>query len=340
MMGDEVVASLPPGFLMTMRFTAASLGTLVMLVCVHPAAAATPDAPGVQMLKVENHQGARSFFEAALRKNPQDAQAMAGMAKLELTEGHDQAAVTWAKQAAALAPANAELQLLLGYAYAHYVHDVSIFRKLGVAHKIREAFQRAVALAPDSADARADLASFYLTAPGIAGGSLAKAKLQIDALDKFDPVRANALAAEIAVKRHEPAAAERHMRTAAAIDATGNGDMYLGKFLAAQKDYNGAFAAFATGIHKNPTNSANYYQFGRVAALTGTHVQEGIRDLEKYLTMPHRWQPDTATYKWARYQLGVLYSIAGDAVAARSQYQAALAMDPAFKPAKAALDAM
>ncbi|HET7931590.1 MAG TPA: tetratricopeptide repeat protein, partial [Rhodanobacteraceae bacterium] len=262
------------------------------------------------------------------------------MAKLELTEGRNQAAVTWAKRAVASVPTDAEFQMLLGYAYAHYAHDVNIFRKLGMAHKVRAAFLRAVELAPQSADAHADLASFYLIAPGIAGGSLAKAKQQIDALEEFDPVRANALRAKLAMKKHDPATAERCMRTAAKLGTTGNGDMYLGKFLASQKDYGGALAAFAAGIRENPANSGNYYQFGRVAALSGDHVQEGIRYLQQYLTMPHRWQPDTPTYKWARYQLGMLYSIAGDEDAARSQYQAALAMDPAFKQAAAALNAM
>lgn len=325
---------------MTMRFTAASLGMLVLLACIQPAGAATPDGPGVQMLKVENHQGARDYFEAALRKDPQDAQAMTGMAKLELTEDHNKAAVTWAKRATDLAPIDAEYQMLLGYAYAHYAHDVNIFRKLGIAHKVRAAFERAVELAPGNADGRADLASFYILAPGIAGGSLTKATLQIDALDKLDPVRANALRAEIAMKKHDPAAAERYMRTAAKIDTAGNGDLYLGKFLMSQKAYSGAFAAFTDGIRENPANSGNYYQFGHVAALSKTHVQEGIRNLQTYLTMPHRWQPDTPSYKWARYQLGVLYSIAGDDVAAKSQYQAALAMDPKFKQAEAALNAM
>jgi Tfp pilus assembly protein PilF len=339
MMGLEQIHPWTEGRLMTIHPAAASLGMLVMLACAQPAGAVTPDGPGVQMLKVENHRGARDYFAAALREHPQDAQAMAGMAKLELTEAHNKAAVEWASKAAAVAPTNAEYQMLLGYAYAHYIHNVNIFRRLGMAHKVRAAFKRAVELAPDSADGRADLASFYILAPGIAGGNLAKAKLQLDALDKLDPVRANALHAEIAMKQHDPAAAGRYMRTAAKIDATGSGDLYLGKFLVSQKDYTGAFTAFETGIHEHPSNSANYYQFGRLATITGTHVQAGIRDLKKYLTMPHRWQPDTPTYKWARYRLGVLYSIAGDEVAARSQYRAALAMDPDFKQAAAALHA-
>lgn len=325
---------------MSMRFTAVAVAMLALVLCPHPADAAAPDGPGVQMLKVENHQGARAYFAAALAKDPQDAQAMAGMAKLELTLSHNKDAVTWAKRAVDVAPTNAEFEMLLGYAYAHYAHDVNVFRKLGIAHKVRAAFQRAVELAPDNADGRADLAAFYIKAPGIAGGSLAKANRQLDALDKLDPVRANALRAEIAMQKHEPSVAEHCMQAAAKLDATGSGDLYLGKFLTVRKDYGGALVAFAAGIHENPANSGNYYQFGRVAALSGTHVQAGIRNLRKYLTMPHRWQPGTPTYKWARYQLGVLYSIAGDDAAARSQYEAALAMDPGFKQAEAALDAM
>jgi len=94
------------------------------------------------------------------------------MASLSLAEGQNKAGVDWAQKAIALAPSDALYQMLLGVAYGQYVHDVSIFSQLGIAYKVRDAFQQAVQLDPNNAQARAGLAKYYILAPGIAGGSL------------------------------------------------------------------------------------------------------------------------------------------------------------------------
>lgn len=301
--------------------------------------AATPDA-GMRMVETEHYADARAWFGAALHRDPADAAATADMVKLELATGDDTAAVRWAQKAVALAPRDAESYLLLGYAYSRYINDVGLLHKFGIAHRILAAFRQGVALAPGDADAHADLAGYYIAAPGIVGGGKARAEQQIAALMPLDPVRANALKAMLADKHGHAASADRDMHTAARIDATGNGAYYLGMYLVARQRYADAYAAFEEGIQENPGNSRNYYQLGRVAALTGTHVAAGISALQAYLRMPHRWQPDTPTYKWARYQLGSLFALAGEPGAAKAQYQAALAMDPDFQQASRALEAM
>lgn len=322
------------------RTVVAIAAMLLILMCVGFARAAPSTLPGVPLIESERYAEAAAHLEAALRQNPHDTTAISGMIKLELARGNNQAAVDWAHKAVALAPTDAECHLLLGYAYSRRAHDVGLFRKIGIARKILAAFRKGVELAPNDADAHADLASFYIHAPGIVGGSVAKAKQQIALLQPLDPVRANALRAEIADEHGRTAEAERYMRAAAVGDASGNGDYYLGMFLAAKHRYAEARAAFNDGIRANPANSRNYYQAGRMAALDKTDVQAGISDLQQYLAMPHRWQPDTPSYNWARVQLGNLYVLAGDPDAAKAQFREALASDPDFAPANSALDAM
>lgn len=323
------------------KLAAVTRTAMLAIMLIAGSAHATPSAlPGVQMIEVEDYAGAKAYFDAALRNDRNDKQALTGMVKLALAEDDTKSAVAWATRAVATAPNDADCRLLLGYAYSRRIQHVGLFGKIGMAHKISAAFKQGAKLAPGSADAHADLASFYIHAPGIVGGSYAEARQQIALLQPLDPVRANALLAEIAGQQGHMAEAERDMRRAAAIDHRGNGDYYLGMFLVSQHRYADARAAFAQGINENPANSRNYYEAGRVAALAKTRAQDGIDALKAYLAMPHRWQPDTPSYKWARLQLGKLYALAGDPDAAKAQYRDALAMDPDFAPASTALNAM
>lgn len=111
-------------------------------------------------------------------------------------------------------------------------------------------------------------------------------------------------------------------------------------FLEVRKRYAEAISAFEDGIQKDPTDSNNYYQVGHAAVLGKFHIQEGIEDIQKYLTMPYDWRLDAPTYKWAHYRLGMLYGISGDKVNEKSKYEAALKLDPDFKEVKNALAGM
>ncbi len=302
--------------------------------------ATAPLDPGMQMLGVENYAGAQAYFESALKQNPQDAAATADMAKVYLAQGQNKTGVEWAQKAVALAPKDAAYQILLGDAYGIYINDVGFFSKLGVAHKILAAYQQAVQLDPKSVDARSSLAKYYIVVPGMAGGSADKANEQIAELDKIAPVQADLARANMALQNKNDQKSETYLKSAVKLDETANSDLILGIFLEVRKRYAEAISAFEAGISKDPSDSDNYYQVGLAALLGNIHIHEGIEDLQKYLTMPHDWHPDTPTYKWAHYRLGMLYGISGDKVNEKAQYEAALKLDPDFKEVKEALAEM
>jgi len=306
----------------------------IAVICVQ--AADVPN-PGMDMLRTENYSGAQAYFQTQLQKDPNDAAATADMAKVYLAQGRNKTGVELAQKAVALAPKDAAFQILLGDAYGIYINEVGFFSKLGVAHKILAAYQQAVQLDPKSADARSSVATYYIVAPGMAGGSTDKANEQIAILDKIDPIQAAIARANVALQHKDYGKAEDYLRSAVKLDKTGNSDLQLGLVLSSQKHYPEAIAAFKDGIQKDPTDSSNYYQVGRTAILSKSNIQDGIEDLQKYLTMPHGWRPDAPTYKWAHYRLGMLYGISGDKANEKAQYIAALKLDPDFKEAKKAL---
>jgi tetratricopeptide (TPR) repeat protein len=224
--------------------------------------------------------------------------------------------------------------MLLGLAYGSYIREVNVFSQLGMAYKVRDAFQHAVQLDPQNAVARLGLAKYYIMAPGIAGGGVDKAHEQIAVLQKIDPVAAAETRATLAEQNKDFAKAEACLRRAAQLDNSGDGNYWLGAFLVKQGRFVDAIAAFKNGIRKNPSNSRNYYGVGNAAVLGKVHVDEAIRDLHQYLTMPHDWQPGTPTYKVAHYHLAKLYGITGDKANEKAQYEAALNLDARQREAR------
>lgn len=79
--------------------------------------------------------------------------------------------------------------------------------------KVRS-LMRAVQLDPSNVGAREGPVSFYVQAPGVMGGSIAKAREQAEAIAKINPMRAHFARASIAANQKDLATAERELRAA------------------------------------------------------------------------------------------------------------------------------
>src|SRR5277367_2364619 len=94
------------------------------------------------------------------------------------------------EKAVALDPENSQYHLWLGRVYGEKADHSGFLTAAGLAKRVRGEFEIAVRLNPDSAEARTDLAEFYLEAPGIVGGGRDKAEAQAQKIAAIDPVRA------------------------------------------------------------------------------------------------------------------------------------------------------
>lgn len=86
------------------------------------------------------------------------------------------------ERAVELQPGNADHQYWLGSASFEHIDDVGMLSKMSLASGGRKAFEKAIAIDPSYVAAYIGLSQFLLNAPAIAGGSVAKAKTQGDAL--------------------------------------------------------------------------------------------------------------------------------------------------------------
>lgn len=127
------------------------------------------------------------------------------------------------KAAVTLQPGHSMAHLWLGRALGREAKRSGRLRALLMVNDIRQAFERAVQLAPDNVEARSDLLDFYLGAPPGLGGGIDRARRQADAIMQLDRAEGHSAYARIAVKERRWDAAEQEYRLAIEAQPTHEG---------------------------------------------------------------------------------------------------------------------
>lgn len=237
------------------------------------------------------------------------------------------------------APELAQAQYWLGNAYGNRIGEVGLLTQARYAPKLRAAFERAIALDPTLHEARLSLVEFHLQAPAIVGGDIAVAKALQRELAQRDPPRGHYAKARIAQQAGDEATAAAEFIAAwKARPEHRNFRAAAGLALQTRERWDEAHALYLAWTKQEPTYGPAWYQLGRLAALSGTHLDDGESGLRRYLTMtPDNGQPE-AKHAW--YRLGQVQAHAGDVAGARASLQQALKLDPDLKEAREALDGL
>jgi tetratricopeptide (TPR) repeat protein len=227
------------------------------------------------------------------------------------------------ERASSIDPQNGLYHLWLGRIYGEKADHAGFFSAAGLAKKVRNSFERAVALDPGSWEARVDLAEFYLEAPSIVGGGLDKARSQAEALFPFNPAMAHWVLARIAGKNKDAAGAEREYR--AAIEASHGASqawLHLAQFLARTNRLEEMDEALRA-MEASPVDRPDSLMDGASLLLhIGRNYPLAVRLLRRYLSAPAEEGPAFKAHEF----LGQLLEKQGDRRAAAEQYRAALAL--------------
>src|SRR5205814_3509871 len=144
---------------------------------------------------------------------------------------------------------------------------------IGLAKKVKREFERAVELDPNNLDARDDMITYYLQAPGMMGGSVSKAKQEAAEIQKRDPLRGALAYAAVAQDEKDFAGAEQQYRSAIASYPESLSVRYaLGIFFTRGEKYDEAFAVFDSILAAKPEEVNARYQIGRTGALSGKQL--------------------------------------------------------------------
>jgi len=262
------------------------------------ALAAAPEAlaPGAQLLESRRYEEAVKFFTGNAAQNPRDADAALYLGRAYLGLHQLDTAVKWLEKAAELAPGSSEKHQWLGRGYGEAAQAASMLSAPGLAHKAKAEFDKAVALDPANLDARDDLISYYLEAPGFLGGSVEEARKQAAEIRKRDGLRGHQAMAGILMHEKDLAGAERELQQAVQ-EAPSNvrARQSLGLFYANAARWNEAFETFEGLLKTDLRNYAALYQVGRTGAVSGQRLDRAEDCLKQYLAhSPSAQEPPLA----------------------------------------------
>src|SRR5215211_938946 len=121
-------------------------------------------------------------------------------------------AARWLDAAIALDPRHVDAYVWRGRTYVQEIETTNFLRKGAVAGRARSMFERAVEIDASSFEAREARTEYLMNAPGIAGGSIDKARAEANAAKRVSPVRGALLVGRVEEKAGNTAAAEAEYR--------------------------------------------------------------------------------------------------------------------------------
>jgi tetratricopeptide (TPR) repeat protein len=267
---------------------------------------------------------------AKLAADPKNLDALLGKIEVMLNQGQGQGqeqrlneALKLAEVCVAAHPHASECHELMGNIEGIKIINGGMFAAMSGASKVRDSFLKAVELDPKNYSARMSLLSFYLQAPGIAGGGKDKAMAFVADTAKVSKDAAALLQARLDIRDDKLTQAES---TALAVNTAGNEGLEdlqlnalssIGIQYREQKKFSDSERVLLDVIKRFPNHINGPALLGRTLAAQARHA-EAITQFEKALTLEDR---AVLHYRIAQSQLAL-----GEKVKAIQGFEKALAL--------------
>jgi tetratricopeptide (TPR) repeat protein len=251
----------------------------------------------------------------------------------QLREGDIDAAIDAGEAAVETLADDAQAWFWLGRAYAQQAMRASLLGKPKWAGKTRDAYEKAVALDPEHLDARFDLTQYYVLAPGFLGGGRDKADAQVAELRRLDPVMGKLADAMLAGQDDKPAEVERAYREALDL-APGHPRARVAytMFLAGKERWDDIAKLWNDSLARDPGDMLAHYQLGRLAAVSGQRLEEGLKHFEQYIASGQ--SSDYMSLAGAAWRRGQILEKLGRRDDALASYREAVRLQPSLQPAQ------
>jgi tetratricopeptide (TPR) repeat protein len=247
-------------------------------------------------------------------------------------------AIASGERAVSLRSDDSQYHLWLGRAYGQKAAQIgNPLSAANLARKAKNEFERAVELTPSNVSARSDLSEYYVEAPAIMGGGLAKARNQASAMQNLDPSAADWIRAIASEKEKKYGDAENSLK--AAIAGAQNPAQYwitLASFYRQRGRLDDMQNAIKSGIGQPARPAVTYYDAASELLQAGRDYPVAMQYVKTYLASGSLVE-DAPAFR-AHYLLGQIYEKSGDKAKASAEYQAALSLASGFGPARKALD--
>jgi tetratricopeptide (TPR) repeat protein len=250
--------------------------------------------------------------------------------KVRYLWGDINGAVDLFEKAAEAGPSKSEYFLWLGRAFGRKAEKAMFLKAPSLAGKSRDAFQRAVELDPNDLDARDDLLSFYLEAPGFLGGGKEKALALVEQIKSSHPCEFHRQRAEIYQKEKSFDRAEQELQKATEVEPSCLGGY---RALAELFERRGRMSQARETLEKTVQLFAKspvaHFALGRFEAEVGGKLETARRELELFLKTYISGEP----YPFeGHYWLGEVFLKLKQPERAQEQFQQALRAYPVHSP--------
>lgn len=305
-----------------------------LLLTALPLAAQTAE----QLFADRKYPAARAAFETRLAANRDDDGAMYHLGRIAAIEGKAGDAASWFERAIKRDPGNATYHFWLGSALGDEAQNASKIRQPFLARRVRVQFEKAVALDPRMIEPRMGLVDFYSIAPGVMGGSMAKAREQAAALVPLNPMRGHLAFARIALREKNDSAAIAAFEAsiAAAPDSApayhGLSNLYGGR-----QRYTEALAVLDQLLLRRNDQLVAHARYGIIAAAGGIDMERGERELRYFLANAPRDNTSPQSYSNVHFWLGRILDQTGRTDEAQREYAEALKWNPKNEDARKAV---
>jgi tetratricopeptide (TPR) repeat protein len=326
------------------------------------------DQNAENLMNARHFKRARAIAQARLQSNPNDADALYILARVQLSQDHLDEAERIAERAVEVAPSFSEAHRVLGEALGLKAIKLNLVTGLAIARRGKKEGELALSLNPKSVDAAEFLASYYNVAPTVAGGGHEKAERMVDAIMQLDPCRAYLARATGAEEKKDVAGeeqwlkqavqansknyeaverlaqlyagddmrnlaqAEKVARVALKLDPTRAGAYgILASVFAQQTRWEDLDSIVSQAEHAVPDDFAPYFEAAKALVASGKDNPRAERYLKKYLSQePEGDAPQAGLVHW---QLGLLMLKEGKKQLAVTELQTSVNLLPDFRPA-------
>lgn len=247
-----------------------------------------------------------------------------------LATGKPGDAVAAFEKARDVAPTDGVVLLWLGRAYGSDAQRVFVARQAIVARRARDAFDKAISVAPDYLAAREARLQFALQAPGFLGGGVERARREAMEIQRRDEHRGRL--ADLAMARHV-GDRQRSVTLLSRIIADHPDSVSYALNLATEygvlREWSHAWRTLDSAERRMPESLRVRLAIGTLADDSRQQELRGRAALQSYLSQLADSAPRLRAVALVR--LGHLYERGNLTDSARQAYTAAVALDPTMK---------
>ena len=301
---------------------------------------ANPLAPAEELMKQGRYGEARPLLERRLSDPALKPHALVLLTETCAAMGDYEDGIGYGKRAIKLLPNSSDAHYQYARALRVKLRRVSRMRAMFLAGDYKSALKKALALDPGNLEAQEEEIGFLVNAPGIAGGSLSKARQRIDELKAVDLAVALRLEAMAEFKQGNDKRGGELLRRVVELDP-GNAEDRVRLAVWLQDLERFPDAGEHLGVALEDTNRIHVqlarYQLARSRILGRYDQANAIKLLREYIENLEGNPEDLPSESNAYWRLGNAYEQLEQKGKAHQAYTRAIELDAGNKQAKQAL---